>query len=78
MTEREINVLLVLRDKTVQGIALAIKEDVSAVSRTISYERVNKRIREKIARHLGMPVEELFDSVPHRAKAGSTLAGTTG
>lgn len=60
MTTKDINILLIVREKTVQSIADAIGESSDRVSATINYLRKNQRVREKIADHLGMSVEELF------------------
>lgn len=60
MTTREINALLTLRGETVKDAANAIGEDADMLSATINYLRVNKRIREKFAAHIGMVVEKVF------------------
>lgn len=62
MTTKEINILLALRDISIEQLALDINEDRSAVSQTVNYHRRNTRIREKIAKRLGMPLDELFDA----------------
>jgi hypothetical protein len=70
MTTVEINVLLAVRRKSISGIAAAIKEERAAVSQTINYLRENRRIRKKVAAHLGMPVDELFDPMHQRETVG--------
>lgn len=71
MTTTEINVLITLRRKSITKIARAINEERVAVSQTINYQRENPRIRQKVADHLGMPVNELFDPMPVREMAAA-------
>lgn len=73
MTTKEINILLTVRDKSIQSIADAIGESKDRVSATINYLRKNQRIREKIAQHLGMSVDEMFGD-EGRSKAKASVA----
>lgn len=71
MTTTEINALLALRRKSIVKIARAIDENRVSVSYTINYQRENPHIRQKIADHLGMPVDELFDPMPERVSSAA-------
>lgn len=61
MNTREIKAMIDLRDEDVETVARVIGEKANRVSDTINYRRLNERVRVKLAQHLNLPVEKLFD-----------------
>lgn len=61
MKPNEIRAMFELRDEDLTGVATAIGVSPSRLSDTINYKRLNKRVREKLAVHLNLPVNRLFD-----------------
>jgi hypothetical protein len=61
MNAREIKAMIELRDEDIETIAALIGEKANRISDTINYKRLNERIRMKLAQHLNLPVEKLFD-----------------
>ena len=57
MDAKEIKKFLIDKELTVSEIARAIREDVTAVSRVLNYERATDRIRRKLTRRFGIEFE---------------------
>ena len=73
MNTREIRAIFELRDEDIETVAATIGERPNRVSDTINYKRLNERIREKLARHLNLPVEKLFDQPLANQGAGQPV-----
>jgi hypothetical protein len=65
MDAKEIKKFLIDKDLTVSQVAAAVKEDVTAVSRVLNYERTTERIRRKLRRRFGI----VFDPEQERKAA---------
>jgi predicted transcriptional regulator len=55
---KQIKKFLIDKELTVTDIADAIKEDRTAVSRVLNYERATERIRRKLRRRFGIVFED--------------------
>jgi hypothetical protein len=72
MNTREIKAMIALRGEDIETVGALIDERPNRISDTINYKRINTRIRDKLARHLNLPVEILFDQ-PLAAPKGRQL-----
>lgn len=76
MKTSEIKAMIDLRDEDVETIATVIGEKANRVSDTINYRRINERVRAKLAQHLNLPVEKLFDQPLATSVRGRSVQAT--
>lgn len=61
MKPNEIRAMIELRGEELNDVATAIDVSPSRLSDTINYRRLNENVRLRLARHLNLPVEFVFD-----------------
>lgn len=75
MPPAQIKGLIVLRQETIDLVALAIEESPRRVSDTVNRNRPNRRIREKLSKHLNISYETLWGEAPReKAESETTVA----
>lgn len=70
MRPNEIRAEIIRLDLTVKGISRDLNKHRAAVSAVIAGDRPNPVIRAGIAKAIGRPVEEVFDSINYPPSAG--------